>query len=173
MGRTIREEGGYKVKRWALKFDRCEMCKTTKTPHQARGLCYNCYHRVTGLNGKWAKEHPREARLCTAYWDLKNRKYRRRKAKDRYHKLSKEDPYFRLKENMRGKRYNRMKKIDKKLKNKLDNTLKKLKEKKVLGSTCTCPKCGMKGLFDSIVVLDGEKNWIEDMNILYVAGVIK
>lgn len=93
-----------KMIKWAMHFDKCEICKTSKTPHQAKGLCYNCYHKVNNLNGRWAKEHPEEARLVKAYWDFKNRKYRRKKALERYRKL-REDKDFRMMENQRLKAF--------------------------------------------------------------------
>lgn len=32
--------------RWAQKYDCCEICGTTKIPHNARGLCIRCYTEV-------------------------------------------------------------------------------------------------------------------------------
>lgn len=35
--------------RWSLRFDRCQRCKTTDEPHNARGFCRRCY-------AKWSYE---------------------------------------------------------------------------------------------------------------------
>ncbi|MCA1669689.1 MAG: HNH endonuclease [Thermomicrobia bacterium] len=32
-----------KINRWSRKHDRCVKCGTTERPHNARGLCCNCY----------------------------------------------------------------------------------------------------------------------------------
>ena len=91
--------------KWALKFNECILCKTNEVPHQAKGLCYNCYHRVNGLNGKWGKENPKLYMRCRDAWDLANKKYRLKKAKERYYRLKKEVPNFNKLEGKRVKKY--------------------------------------------------------------------
>lgn len=91
--------------RWSLKFNRCVFCKTNKVPHQAKGLCYNCYHRINGLNGKWAKENPKLAMRAKDAYDLRNKEKRKLSAKKRYYKLKNEIPNFNKLEGKRTKKY--------------------------------------------------------------------
>jgi len=33
------------MKHWAMNHDVCASCGSSKTPHHAKGLCHNCYHK--------------------------------------------------------------------------------------------------------------------------------
>lgn len=54
--------------RWAAHFDHCVVCGSTATPHQAKGLCVECYRRwlqerfelpAASKTEHWAREHDR------------------------------------------------------------------------------------------------------------------
>ncbi len=42
--------------KWAKNYNKCKNCRTTKIPHNAKGLCRSCYHQIIRKKDKGEKD---------------------------------------------------------------------------------------------------------------------